>query len=170
MADCFHDCKKRSPTRVLATAIYYTLEKKYFDERTPRAEITTMFCITMAQLTKAVMGVDYESVPHSSAKKRKTTDATQTMPSKVTKTTADSTPSTSKTGNPAMDNAPALAKPSQSKKGHGVTESYPWTVQHSNMTPCHHPVTLIPCQKCLSSELFSHSGTHDISLYYNYNP
>ena len=123
MADCFHDCKKRSPTRVLAAAIYCTLEKKYFDERTPRAEIATMFCVTMAQLTKAVTGVNYESGPHSSAKKRKTTDAAQTTPSTVTQTTADSTPSTSKTGNPPMDNAPALAKPSPSKKGHKVTES-----------------------------------------------
>ena len=82
-----------------------------------------MFCITTAQLTKAVTGVDYESGLHSSVKKRKTTDAAQTTPSKVAKTTANSTPSTSKTGNPAMDNAPALAKPSQSKKGLEVTES-----------------------------------------------
>ena len=93
MADCFQDCEKKSPTRVLATAIYCTLEKKYFDERTPRAEIATMFCVTTAQLTKAVMGVDYELGLHSSVKKRKTTDATQAMPSKVAKTTADSTPS-----------------------------------------------------------------------------
>ena len=123
MADRFHDCEKRSPTRVLAAAIYCTLEKKYFDERTPRAEITTMFCVTTAQLTKAVIEVDYESGLHSSAKKRKTTDAAQTTPSKVTKTTADSTPSTSKTGNPAMNNALAPAKPSQSRKVHKVTES-----------------------------------------------
>ena len=82
-----------------------------------------MFCITTAQLTKAVMGVDYESGPHSSVKKRKTTDTAQTTPSKIAKTTADSTASTSETGNPAMDNALALAKPSQSKKGHEVTES-----------------------------------------------
>ena len=123
MADCFHDCERRSPTRVLATAIYCTLEKKYFDERTPRAEIATMFCVTTTQLTKAVTGVDYKSGPHSSMKKRKTTDAAQTTPSKVAKTTADSTPFTSKTGNPAINNAPAPAKPSQSKKGHEVTES-----------------------------------------------
>ena len=115
MADCFQHCEKKPPTRVLAAAIYCTLEKKYFDERTSRTEITTMFCITTAQLTKAVTGVDYESGPHSSAKKRKTTDAAQATPSKVAKTTADSTPSTSKTGNPATDKAPATAKPSQSK-------------------------------------------------------
>ena len=114
-ADCFQDCEKKSPTRVVAAAIYCTLEKKYFDERTPRAEIATMFCVTTAQLTKAVTKVDYESGLHSSAKKRKTTDATQAMPSKVAKTTADSTPSTSKTGSPATDKAPATAKPSQSK-------------------------------------------------------
>ena len=69
----------------------------------------------MAQLTKAVTGVDYESGSYSSVKKRKTTDAAQATPSKVTKTTANSTPSTSKTGNPATDKAPAMAKPSQSK-------------------------------------------------------
>ena len=103
--------------------MYCTLQKKYFDERTPSPEIAIMFCVTMAQLTKAVTGVDYESGLQSSAKKRKTTDAAQTTPSKVTKTRANSTPSTSKTGHPAMDNAPAPAKPSQSKKGHGVTES-----------------------------------------------
>ena len=101
-ADCFQDCEKKSPTRVLAAAIYCTLEKKYFDERTPRAEIATMFCVTMAQLTKTVTGVDYESGLHSSTKKRKTTDATQAMPSKVTKTTA-------------ADKAPAMAESSQSK-------------------------------------------------------
>ena len=101
-ADCFQDCEKKSPTRVLAAATYCTLEKKYFDEKTPRAEIATMFCITTAQLTKAVTGVDYESGPHSSAKKRKTTAATQAMPSKVAKTTA-------------ADKAPAMAEPSQSK-------------------------------------------------------
>ena len=122
-ADCFHDCEKKSPTRVLATAIYSTLEKKYFDERTPRAEIATMFCVTTAQLTKAVMGVDYESGPHSSVKKRKSTDTAQSMPLKIAKTAADSTASTSETGNPAIDNALALAKPSQSKKGQEVTES-----------------------------------------------
>ena len=181
MADCFQDCEKKSPTQVLATAIYCTLEKKYFDERTPGAEIATMFCITTAQFTKAVPGVDYESGLHSSAKKRKTTDAAQTMPSKLTKTTADSTPST----------LPRLAtqqwimhwlwlklhsqrKDLRSQNYYaiyrGMTKSYLRTVQHSSMTPCHHPVTLIPCQECLSSELFSHNVTRDIPPYYNYNP
>ena len=73
-ADCFHKCEKKAPTRVLAAAIFCTLERKYFDERTPRAEIATMFQITTAQLTKAVTGVDYESGPHPYAKKRKTSD------------------------------------------------------------------------------------------------
>ena len=63
-ADCFDKCEKKAPTRVLAAAIFCTLEQKYFDERTPRAEIATMFQITTAQLMKAVTGVDYESGPH----------------------------------------------------------------------------------------------------------
>ena len=83
-----------------------------------------MFCVTTAQLTKAVMGVDYESEPHASVKRRKTTDATQATPSKVTKITA-------------ADKASAMVNPHSQR-----------------MIPCHHPVTLIPCQKCLSSELF----------------
>ena len=57
-ADCFDKCDKKAPTRVLAVAIFCTLERKYFDERTPRAEIATMFQITTAQLMKAVTGVD----------------------------------------------------------------------------------------------------------------
>ena len=55
--DCFDKCDKKAPTRVLAAAIFCTLERKYFDERTPRAEIATMFQITTAQLTKAVTGL-----------------------------------------------------------------------------------------------------------------
>ena len=76
-ADCFEEYDKKAPTRVLAAAIFCTLERKYFDERTPRAEIATTFQITTAQLTKAVTGVDYVSGPHPYTKKPKTS-ATKT--------------------------------------------------------------------------------------------
>ena len=91
-ADCFDKCDKKAPTRVLAVAIFCTLEQKYFDERTPRAEIATMFQITTAQLTKAVTGVDYESGPHPYTKKRKTSATTTS--SKETATHAESSTST----------------------------------------------------------------------------
>ena len=77
-AECFNKCNKKAPTRVLATAIFCTLECKYFDERTPRAEVATMFQITTAQLTKAVTGVDYVSGPHPYTKKCKTSAESST--------------------------------------------------------------------------------------------
>ena len=36
-ADAFKECDERTPTRVLATAVFCTLEKHFFDETTPRA-------------------------------------------------------------------------------------------------------------------------------------
>ena len=63
-ADCFKSYDKRAPTRVLAAAIFCTLEKHLFDETTTQADIATAFCITTAQLHKAVMGIDYHSGPH----------------------------------------------------------------------------------------------------------
>ena len=63
-ADGFLKQEKKSPTCVLAAALYVVLERKYFEERTSRSDIASMFSITTAQLTKAVMGVDYESGPH----------------------------------------------------------------------------------------------------------
>ena len=91
-ADCFDKCEKKAPTRVLAVAIFCTLERKYFDERTPRAKIATMFQITTAQLMKAVTGVDYVSGPHPYTKKRKTSATTTS--SKETATHAESSTST----------------------------------------------------------------------------
>ena len=89
-ADCFDKCDKKAPTQV--AAIFCTLERKYFDERTPRAEVATMFQITTAQLTKAVTGVDYVSGPHPYTKKRKT--SATTMSSQETATHAESSTST----------------------------------------------------------------------------
>ena len=92
----------KSLTRVLAAALYVILERKYFEEKTSRSDIASMFSVTTAQLTKAVTGVDYESGPHKVKQKRKTgTDST--TPSKVPKTSPDATPSTScKVRNPPL--------------------------------------------------------------------
>ena len=70
-ANRFLKHKKKSPTHVLAAALYILLERKYFEERTSRCEIASMFSITTAQLTKAVMGVNYESGPHQTKRKKK---------------------------------------------------------------------------------------------------
>ena len=64
-ADGFLKHERKLPTRVLAAALYIVLERKYFEERTSRSDIASMFSITTAQLTKAVMDVDYESGPNS---------------------------------------------------------------------------------------------------------
>ena len=95
-AECFDKCDKKAPTRVLAAAIFCTLERKYFDERTPRAEVATMFQITTAQLTKAVTGVDYVSGPHLYTKKHKTSAESSTstaapMPKSPAETTISAT-------------------------------------------------------------------------------
>ena len=71
-ANCFAKVDEKAPTRVLAAAIYCTLERKYFDDKTPRAQVAMMFQVTTAQLTKAVTGVDYMSGPHTYIKKCKT--------------------------------------------------------------------------------------------------
>ena len=53
-ADGFLKHERKSPTRVLAAALYVVLERKYFEERTSRSDIASMFSVTTAQLTKAV--------------------------------------------------------------------------------------------------------------------
>ena len=62
--------ERKSPTCVLAAALYVVLERKYFEERTSRSDIASMFSVMTAQVTKAVMGVDYESGPHQTKRKR----------------------------------------------------------------------------------------------------
>ena len=69
----FNSCDARTPTRVLAAAVFCTLEKHLFDKTTPRAEVASRFCVTPAQLHKAVTGVDYKSGKHVYKKKRKAT-------------------------------------------------------------------------------------------------
>ena len=99
-ADGFLKHERKSPTHVLAAALYVVLERKYFEERTSRSDIASMFSVTTAQLTKAVMDVDYESGPHQTKQKRRT-DADSTTPLKVAKTSTDATPSTSRKGSSA---------------------------------------------------------------------
>ena len=62
---------------------------------------------------KAVTGVDYESGPHSYAKKRKTTEADATVSSKIAKTTTGLASTTSKTHTPATDNVVPMGSATQ---------------------------------------------------------
>ena len=73
--EAFLKYEEKSPVRVLAAAVFSTLEKHLFDETTARADIANTFHITSAQLHKAVTGVDYRSGPHVYKRKRKTTTA-----------------------------------------------------------------------------------------------
>ena len=87
LAAAFEKCEPRTPTRVLAAAIFSILERHLFDSTTPRAEVTANFSITPAQLHKAITGVDYKSGPHTYKKKKSVTTETVTTTSTVKKTT-----------------------------------------------------------------------------------
>ena len=86
-AAAFETCKARTPTRVLAAAIFSTLERHLFDDTTARAEVASNFSITAAQLHKSITGVDYKSSPHVYKKKKRMTTETATTTSTVQKTT-----------------------------------------------------------------------------------
>ena len=80
MDEIYQRCDERTPVRVLAAAVFCTLEKHLFDETTPRAEVANSFGITATQLHKSITGIDYQSGPHVYKRKRKTTntaDSTQ---------------------------------------------------------------------------------------------
>ena len=77
-AAVFETCAARTPTRVLAAAVFCTLKKHLFDDTTPHTEVVSNFCITAAQLHKSITGVDYKSGPHVYKKKRKTDTASST--------------------------------------------------------------------------------------------
>ena len=109
-------CDRKSPTRVLAAALYCTLERKYFDERTSRVDIAVLFKITTAQLTKAIMGIAYDSGPHSSTKKCKTMDADSTTIQQAADATSTMTTLTQKDQEPALSSEPP-------KKKHKFTKS-----------------------------------------------
>ena len=55
---------KNSATRVLVAAVFLKLERKYFDKTTFRMDASTAFCCNVSQLSKAITGVDYKSLPH----------------------------------------------------------------------------------------------------------
>ena len=89
LSTAFDKCEPRSPTRVLAAAIFSTLEKHLFDTTTPCAEVAANFSITPAQLHKALTGVDYKSGLHKYKKRKSVTTETVTTTSTVEKTTPD---------------------------------------------------------------------------------
>ena len=123
--------ERKSPTRVLAAAPYVVLERKYFEERTSRSDIASMFSITTAQLTKVVMGVDYESGPHQTKRKRRT-DADSTTSSKVAKMSTDATPSTSHKDSSATT---AEAETTKTVRGHHVTKTLHHMTKHDKVIP-----------------------------------
>ena len=61
---CFAECDDNTPTRVLAAAIYATIEKKFFDTTHSRMELATTFKCNVSQLSKALTGVEYRLGPH----------------------------------------------------------------------------------------------------------
>ena len=60
----FTECDDNTPTRVLAAAIYATIERKFFDTTHSRMELATAFKCNVSQLSKALTGVEYRSGPH----------------------------------------------------------------------------------------------------------
>ena len=87
LAAAFEKREPRSPTRVLAAAIFSTLVKHLFDSTTPRAEVAANFSIT-----SAVTGIDYKSGPHTYKKKKSITTETSTTTSTIKKTTTGQSP------------------------------------------------------------------------------
>ena len=88
----FDKFEERTPTRVLAAAVYCTLEKHLFDDTTLRADVASKFRVTEAQLHKAITGIDYKSGPHKYKKRRK-----DEVPDVSTSQTQEARPSTSST-------------------------------------------------------------------------
>ena len=86
----FDKFEERTPTRVLAAAVYCTLEKHLFDDTTPHADVASKFRVTAAQLHKAITGIDYKSGPHKYKKRRK-----DEVPDVSTSQTQEARPSTS---------------------------------------------------------------------------
>ena len=99
-------CNENSATRVLAAAIYCTLEHFFFDDTLSRADITTAFRCNVSQLTKVVTGVDYKGGPHKCKPKKATKRPSETTdkqagPSKRKATSTSSTqPETTQAPNP----------------------------------------------------------------------
>ena len=60
----FAECDDNTPTRVLAAAIYATIERKFFDTTHSRMELATAFKCNISQLSKALIDIEYRSGPH----------------------------------------------------------------------------------------------------------
>ena len=119
--DTFKECDERTPTRVLAAAVFCTPEKHLFDETMPRAEVASHFCIMAAQLHKAVTGVDYQSGLHPHKGKQKATDTDSTTPTKLQKTDAGPSPAPSTSGETPNKNAPAKGTARKTETDHPLT-------------------------------------------------
>ena len=111
-AAVFETCEPHMPTRVLAAAVFSTLEKHLFDETTACAEVVSNFYITATQLHKSITGVDYKSGPYVYKKKHTITD-TASSTSKIQKpapgpssATAAETPQPQETSQEAEDDDP----------------------------------------------------------------
>ena len=95
----FAECDDNTPTRVLAAAIYATIERKFFDTTHSRMELATAFKCNISQLSKALTGVKYRLGPHhykpkpKSVKKRTSEpgEPSGMPPKKTPKPVADST-------------------------------------------------------------------------------
>ena len=120
-ADAFKECDECTPTQVLAAAVFCTLGKHLFDETTPRAEVASLFCITAAQLHKAVTGVNYQSSPHPYKGKQKATDTDSTTPTKIQKTDAAPSPAPSTSGETPSEKAPAKGTARKTETDHPLT-------------------------------------------------
>ena len=77
------------------------------------------------------MGVDYESGPHHTKRKRRT-DADSTTPSKVPKTSTDATPSTSRKASSATT---TQAETTKTIGGHHVSETLHHMTKQDKTTP-----------------------------------
>ena len=71
-------CDENSATRVLAAAVYCTLEHLFFDDTLSCIDISTAFCCNVSQLTKAITGVDYKGGPHHYKSKKATKRPSET--------------------------------------------------------------------------------------------
>ena len=67
-----HECNKNTATRVLAAAIFFTLERKFFDQTQSRVEVATAFRCNTSQLSKALTGIKYASGPYHYKPKKQT--------------------------------------------------------------------------------------------------
>ena len=99
-------CDENSATRVLAAAVYCTLEHLFFDDMLSCTDIATAFHCNVSQLTKAITGVDYKGGPRKYKPKKATkrpneTTDKQAGPSKRKATSTSSTqPATTQAPNP----------------------------------------------------------------------